>query len=425
MMIKLFQLGCMCLATISLSIPAMADAPYFGPRPAMIVNQGQQVNVDVTPIDPDGDSITVTATGLPPGMSLQATNYNWSNELFNTSTNIPYARGVIINANGSVVTGEDYPHPTGNLGKLYEIDMSGTVQLINGNVQAVTQIDQMTDGSYLYVSRDNHKIWRVNNGQANLWAGSSQGTTDGPRNSAQFRHPNSLVIDASDTIYLIDGNGSKLRKIDVAGTVSTVMNFPFTAYDMVHQPNGDLLIATNTGVKSISTTTGAINSVFSSSGINSVAITNGGTIYYAKVNGVFEHTPNAPDLKIANNPYVWDITAVNEDTVIVANGYQNNMRRLQKIPVAWAIVGAYAGSNCGGDFSVLITATDSNGETSQTSVNMTIPAQGPGCGGPPSGPNSNNGAGGKVVGNPIVVTQPGNPIDIRDRDIKPRKKSNK
>ncbi|EGF31712.1 hypothetical protein IMCC9480_3485 [Oxalobacteraceae bacterium IMCC9480] len=57
-------------------------------------------------------------------------------------------------------------------------------------------------------------------------AGSSSGSTDGPGNIARFFEPEAIAIDASRNLYVADTGNHTVRKITVAGVVSTLAGSP-------------------------------------------------------------------------------------------------------------------------------------------------------------------------------------------------------
>lgn len=117
-----------------------------------------------------------------------------------------------------------------------------------------------------------------------------------------------------------------------------------------------------------------------------------------------------------------DVTPVDPDgdtMTVTATGLPPGMSLMP----SWHITGAYSGSNCGGNYTIMITATDSNGVSASTSVNMSIPSQGPGCGGPPGGPGSSVGStGGRVIGGSTPISRPSAPI-VAPKPIRINQKS--
>jgi len=51
---------------------------------------------------------------------------------------------------------------------------------------------------------------------------SSAGSTDGARAAARFNLPSSVAVDSGGNVYVADGNNSTIRKVTVAGVVTTL-----------------------------------------------------------------------------------------------------------------------------------------------------------------------------------------------------------
>lgn len=68
----------------------------------------------------------------------------------------------------------------------------------------------------------NHKIRKITpNGQVSVFAGSTEGNTDGTGINAQFSHPSGITIDSQDNLYVVDSGNNNIRKISPSGIVST------------------------------------------------------------------------------------------------------------------------------------------------------------------------------------------------------------
>ena len=80
-------------------------------------------------------------------------------------------------------------------------------------------------GSVYVADTFNHCIRRISpNGAVSTLAGSgTSGNGDGLAASAQFSAPSGLAIDASGSLYVADTDNRAIRKIDRAGTVSTLV----------------------------------------------------------------------------------------------------------------------------------------------------------------------------------------------------------
>jgi hypothetical protein len=60
----------------------MDRAPELSPIGAKSVNETELLKFNISATDPDGDEITYSATGLPPGATFDATTatFNWNPE---------------------------------------------------------------------------------------------------------------------------------------------------------------------------------------------------------------------------------------------------------------------------------------------------------------------------------------------------------
>lgn len=78
------------------------------------------------------------------------------------------------------------------------------------------------DGSLYIVDTNNHRIRKLDTaGQVSTVAGSSSGFADGPAATAKFSYPYAIAIDSTDTLYLVERGNHRLRMIK-AGMVSTL-----------------------------------------------------------------------------------------------------------------------------------------------------------------------------------------------------------
>lgn len=79
------------------------------------------------------------------------------------------------------------------------------------------------NGDILLADQDNNRIRRVTlAGEVSTFAGTGAvGSTNGPRLNATFDHPQDVVVDGAGNVYVSDNNNHLLRKIDTLGDVST------------------------------------------------------------------------------------------------------------------------------------------------------------------------------------------------------------
>ncbi|TGE18058.1 NHL repeat-containing protein [Hymenobacter elongatus] len=88
-----------------------------------------------------------------------------------------------------------------------------------------TGIAVATDGAVYIADTDNHTIRRITPlGAVTTLAGTagSKGHLDGQGTAARFNRPVGLAIDASGTLYVADGENHIIRKITLAGSVTTL-----------------------------------------------------------------------------------------------------------------------------------------------------------------------------------------------------------
>ncbi len=81
------------------------------------------------------------------------------------------------------------------------------------------------DGTIYVSDAGNNRIRAIDpaSGEVSTFAGSSQGSTDGPRASARFSAPGGMAMGANGVLYIADTNNSRIRAIDLStGLVSTL-----------------------------------------------------------------------------------------------------------------------------------------------------------------------------------------------------------
>lgn len=77
-------------------------------------------------------------------------------------------------------------------------------------------------GNVYVADRDNHLVRKISNGVVSTLAGTgSQGSTDGANNKATFNAPSGITADAQGNVFVSDYGNNKIRKIEPDGTVST------------------------------------------------------------------------------------------------------------------------------------------------------------------------------------------------------------
>ena len=76
-------------------------------------------------------------------------------------------------------------------------------------------------------SRDNHSIFRVEGSTGAMTRVAGNGTSGfsgdgGPATDAQLKNPQGVHVDAFGVIYIADTENQRIRKVDLAGTISTI-----------------------------------------------------------------------------------------------------------------------------------------------------------------------------------------------------------
>lgn len=432
---NIFARALISATALTFSGQAIAGDPYFGPRPALIVNQGDVVDVDVTPVDPDGDPMTVTATGLPPGMTLETTTQNWIVDTIPVSGGVASPISIVAAPNGDLIVGEDL---SGLISRI--TPNSGAKQVLNPGVTLSKPFGlALTATGAVLVGRGhttNNQIYKVENGQTTVIAGSTQGVTDGASLQAQFVEVGGLSVLPDGTVLVAQQLSSDpLRLISPAGQVST----PRGAFGASARPQYTGIAATPTGKFRISTHKKTVIEVDPDNGFSEtliagvtnqggfvdgplgtgllaenygIAVDPAGRTFVSEIKSIRMIDIDGTMTTIAGGPnsygyadgsgsavklkYASGIVSPQVGLVYFADSANNKIRRMREFASEWAITGQYSGHNCGGSYQVLVTATDTNGDSATSSVNMTIPSQGPGCGPPPGGPSgtSTTGSGG-------------------------------
>lgn len=134
---------------------------------------------------------------------------------------VPVSAGtglVKLEKNGKTLTGPSFTYQ-GN-GWVSTISLSGVTTTLN----TPTGITRDASGNLIVCDRDNHRILKITTaGVTTVLAGSGiAGFSNGTGTAAQFDQPYSIVGDASGNFYVSDRMNNAIRKITSAGVVTTL-----------------------------------------------------------------------------------------------------------------------------------------------------------------------------------------------------------
>ncbi|MEI6946465.1 IPT/TIG domain-containing protein [Paraflavisolibacter sp. H34] len=109
----------------------------------------------------------------------------------------------------------------GVFGRL-ELANPSNVQVLNETCGPVGAADynymvySPVDDCFFFGVQNIHNIYKVSKDGQNvqLYAGSSQGTVDGPRLEAKFNSPGGMSVDSEGNLYVMDTNNNTVRKIN-------------------------------------------------------------------------------------------------------------------------------------------------------------------------------------------------------------------
>lgn len=230
-------------------------SPLSGPKTTVVTFTGTNFGSDANTVQVFFDDIeatvqSVTATQIqavvPPRAffgevrlvinGTEFTGFNFEYEVVDIQVNTfagsaeGFTDGIGMNAQFKRPT-QITTHPNGSL---YIIDRSNTIRKISPNME-VTSINidlnpiapsgiVVDVSENIYISDAlNHLIIKITpNGTTSIFAGSSQGFSEGTGANAQFNNPRGMTIDESGNIFVCDAFNFKIRKITPNGVVSTL-----------------------------------------------------------------------------------------------------------------------------------------------------------------------------------------------------------
>ncbi len=181
----------------------------------------------------------ISAAGIVSNLAGSGWPYYSNNPIgnfagFNMPTNL------MVNAQGNLLVAD-----TGN-GSIRLVTPAGAVTTFAGTGQggytdgpatsaqflAPVGLAQDAAGNVYVADADDNRIRRIDPaGNVTTLAGDGvHGHLDGPAATARFFAPQGIALDAAGNLYIADGDGNRIRKLDPAGTVSTYAGVATAGY---------------------------------------------------------------------------------------------------------------------------------------------------------------------------------------------------
>ena len=129
-----------------------------------------------------------------------------------------YPRGVAVDGAGNVYIS------AGGRG-IGKVDSTGTITTIAGTARFHYPAGIAVDvaGNLYIADSGNHRIRKVDvTGTITTIAGRTFSGDGGPASQAQLSEPEGVAADSAGNVYISDGNNHRIRKVDFAGTITTI-----------------------------------------------------------------------------------------------------------------------------------------------------------------------------------------------------------
>lgn len=151
-----------------------------------------------------------------------------------TAASLSYPTGAAAAADGSV-----YVADNGNR-RVRKIAPDGTINTVAGNGSSgsavagtdarsagllPTDVEVLTDGRLLIAESLSHRVWVVEGGKLQPFAGSGAAGSDGDGSAAvdaTLQSPSAVAAAADGSVYVLDDAAAVVRRVDADGTITTV-----------------------------------------------------------------------------------------------------------------------------------------------------------------------------------------------------------
>ncbi len=423
----------LAILLIPLVFVACNEPPEFLPKPpqSVSVTHGTQFAVEFDVIDPDGDHVTVTAIGLPPGLVLEerwvastvagsgpaGTGTGGYADGPALSAVFDRPRAIVVTKTGDILVGDA-------VSRIRKISISGDVTTIAGFVAPGYQDGLVSNarfrgingitiarGGDIFVGESSplgRWVRRIDgNGEVTTIAGGVQKKgnvwyPDGPGLDAGFSHIADIASQSNGDIFVISCNGNTLRKINNSNEVVSVhgrqisggFDFPVHKYNcpmgMGVGPNGSVYIADTSNKRLVRVDTAGQISVVADkftpfdvvySATGELFVVSGDPVRLSRVetNGTLTKLVGGKTTGYADGEgenaqfanWVGNLSADKNGKLYLADRGNHRIRGIERI--GYRIGGKYNGDPCGGTFHALLRANDGRGKTTNTTVTIKVP----------------------------------------------------